>query len=59
MVKTSESKLKRLLLGIKVALAVGNERSIYKRYALGGIPRLITVGENNKIIKMHLAEGEQ
>lgn len=45
--------------GIKVALAVDNDRSIYKRFASGGIPRLITVGENNKIIKMNLAEGEE
>ena len=45
--------------GIKVALAVDNDRSIYKRFASGGIPRLITVGENNKVIKMNLAEGEQ
>jgi peroxiredoxin len=45
--------------GIKVALAVDNDRSIYKRFASGGIPRLITVGENNKIIKMNLAEGQQ
>ncbi len=45
--------------GIKVALAVDNDRSIYKRFASGGLPRLITVGENNKIIKMNLAEGEQ
>jgi len=45
--------------GIKVALAVDADRSIYKRFASGGIPRLITVGENNKIIKMNLAEGEQ
>ncbi|PKH87955.1 TlpA family protein disulfide reductase [Colwellia sp. Bg11-28] len=45
--------------GIKVALAVDNDRSIYRRFASGGIPRLITIGENNKIIKMNLAEGEQ
>jgi len=45
--------------GIKVALAVDSDRSIYKRFASGGIPRLITVGENNKIIRMNLAEGEQ
>lgn len=45
--------------GIKVALAIDNDRSIYKRFASGGIPRIITVGENNKIIKMNLAEGEQ
>ncbi len=45
--------------GIKVALAVDSDRSIYKRFASGGIPRLITVGENNRIIKMNLAEGEE
>ncbi|PKG81719.1 hypothetical protein CXF85_17250 [Colwellia sp. 75C3] len=45
--------------GIKVTLAVDNDRSIYKRFASGGIPRLITIGENNKIIKMNLAEGQQ
>lgn len=45
--------------GIKVALAVDVDRSIYKRFASGGIPRVITVGENNKIIKMNLAEGEK
>jgi peroxiredoxin len=45
--------------GIKVTLAVDNDRSIYQRFASGGIPRLITVGENNKIIKMNLAEGQQ
>lgn len=44
---------------IKVALAVDNDRSIYKRFASGGIPRLITINENNKIIKMNLAEGQQ
>ncbi|WP_019027485.1 TlpA family protein disulfide reductase [Colwellia piezophila] len=45
--------------GIKVAIAVDENRAIYKRFASGGIPRLIMVGENNKIIKMNLAEGEQ
>ena len=45
--------------GIKVTLAADVDRSIYKRFASGGIPRLITVGENNKIIKMNLAEGEE
>jgi hypothetical protein len=45
--------------GIKVALAVDSDRNIYKRFASGGIPRLITVGKNNKIIKMNLAEGDQ
>lgn len=43
--------------GVKIAIAVDRDRSIYKRFASGGIPRLITVGENNKIIKMNLAEG--
>jgi len=45
--------------GINVTLAVDVDRSLYRRFASGGIPRLITVGENNKIIKMNLAEGEQ
>jgi len=45
--------------GIRVTLAADVDRSIYKRFASGGIPRLITVGENNKIIKMNLAEDEQ
>ncbi|GEM_PF-2850754 len=44
--------------GIKVSLAVDNDRSIYKRFASGRIPRLITVDENNKIIKMNLAKGQ-
>ncbi len=43
---------------IKVPLAVDVDRSIYKQFASGGIPRIITVGENNKVIKMNLAEGE-
>ena len=42
---------------IKVPLAVDVDRSLYKLFASGGIPRIITVGENNKIIKMNLAEG--
>ena len=42
---------------IKVPLAVDVDRSIYKQFASGGIPRIITVGENNKIIAMNLAEG--
>ncbi len=43
---------------IKVPLAVDSDRSIYKQFAVGGIPRLITVSQDNKIIKMNLAEGE-
>jgi len=44
---------------IKVQLAVDLDREIYKKFASGGIPRLITVTENNKIIKMNLAEGSE
>jgi peroxiredoxin len=43
---------------IKVPLAVDSDRSIYKQFAVGGIPRLITVSKDNKVIKMNLAEGE-
>lgn len=45
--------------GIKVALAVDADRSIYKKFAAGGIPRLISVDEDNKVIKMTLAEGQE
>ena len=45
--------------GIKVALAVDEDRSIYKKFAAGGIPRLISVDEDNKVIKMTLAEGQE
>lgn len=44
---------------IKVPLAVDVDRSIYKKFASGGIPRIITVGENNKVIQMSLVEGEE
>ncbi|GAA0821456.1 hypothetical protein GCM10009111_28480 [Colwellia asteriadis] len=44
---------------IKTPLAVDIDRAIYKKFAGGGIPRIITVGENNKIIKMNLAEGNE
>ncbi len=44
---------------IKVPLAVDVDRSIYKKFSSGGIPRIITVGENNKIIAMNLAEGSE
>ncbi|WP_196139351.1 TlpA disulfide reductase family protein [Aliikangiella sp. G2MR2-5] len=44
--------------GIKVPLAADPDRSIYKKFAAAGIPRLITVAKDGKIIKMNLAEGE-
>lgn len=44
---------------IKVQLATDVDRSIYKKFAVGGIPRLITVSEDNTVIKMNLAEGEE
>ncbi|WP_448548536.1 TlpA family protein disulfide reductase [Thalassotalea fusca] len=44
--------------GIKVPLAVDPDRKIYSQFAQGGIPRMITVTQDNKIIKMNLAEGE-
>ncbi|ALO35094.1 hypothetical protein CMT41_10470 [Colwellia sp. MT41] len=44
--------------GINVALAIDEDRSIYKRFAGGGIPRLISVDEDNKVIQMTLAEGQ-
>ncbi|MCW8875757.1 MAG: redoxin family protein [Kangiellaceae bacterium] len=43
---------------IKVPLAVDLDRNIYRQFAEAGIPRLITVSKDNKIIKMNLAEGE-
>ncbi|KGJ89873.1 TlpA family protein disulfide reductase [Colwellia psychrerythraea] len=45
--------------GIKVALAVDEDRSIYKKFAAGGIPRIISVDEDNVVIKMNLAEGQE
>ena len=42
---------------IKIPLAVDPDRSIFKQFAAAGIPRLITVTNDNKIIKMNLAEG--
>lgn len=42
---------------IKTPLATDPDRSIYKQFAVGGIPRIITVSADNKIIKMNLAEG--
>jgi len=44
--------------GINIALAVDEDRSIYKKFAGGGIPRIISVDEDNIVIKMNLAEGE-
>lgn len=43
---------------IKVQLAVDVDRSIYEKFSDGGIPRMVTVGKDNKIIKMNLAEGD-
>jgi len=45
--------------GIKFSLAVDEDRSIYKNFAGGGIPRIINVNEDNVVIKMNLAEGEE
>ena len=45
--------------GINVALAVDEDRSIYKKFAAGGIPRIISVDEDNVVIKMNLAEGQE
>lgn len=44
--------------GIKTPLAADPDRSIYKRFAAAGVPRLITVSADNKVIKMNLAEVE-
>jgi len=44
---------------INVPLATDLDRSIYKQFAVGGIPRLVTVNKDNKVIKMNLAEGEE
>ena len=44
--------------GIKTPLAADPDRSIFKMFASGGVPRFITVSTDNKVIKMNLAEGE-
>jgi peroxiredoxin len=44
---------------INIALAVDEDRSIYRRFAGGGIPRVISVDEDNVVIKMNLAEGQE
>jgi peroxiredoxin len=44
---------------INVPLATDTDRSIYQQFAVGGIPRLITVNQNNEVIKMNLAEGQE
>ncbi len=46
-------------LALNVPLAVDEDKSIYKQFASGGIPRIITVNTNNEIIKMNLAEGQE
>ena len=43
---------------IIVPLAADPKREIFKKFAKAGIPRLITVTKDNKIIQMNLAEGE-
>jgi len=48
----------RNMHGIKVPLASDPDRSIFKRFAAAGIPRLITVAEDNRVVNMALAEGE-
>jgi peroxiredoxin len=54
---TDTVKAWRDKLQLKMPLAVDPDRSIYKRFAVGGIPRLIMVANDNSIIKMNLAEG--
>ncbi|MFT6900923.1 MAG: peroxiredoxin [Colwellia sp.] len=44
---------------IRVPLATDVDRSIYQQFTVGGIPRLITVGKDNRVIKMNLAEGQE
>lgn len=44
---------------IKVALATDADRSIFKQFAEAGIPRIVTVSNNNQVIKMNLAEGQE
>jgi len=57
--ETNEEVIKwRDEYNINVPLATDVDRSIYKQFAVGGIPRLITIGKDNKVIKMNLAEGE-
>jgi len=46
-------------LELNVPFAVDEDKSIYKQFASGGIPRIITVNANNEIIKMNLAEGQE
>ncbi len=44
-------------LQLDVPMAVDPDRSIYQRFASGGIPRLIMVANDNYIINMKLVEG--
>ncbi|MGX5172880.1 TlpA family protein disulfide reductase [Aliikangiella sp. IMCC44653] len=44
---------------IKVSLAADENRAIFSQFAAAGIPRFITVDENNRVIEMNLAEGEE
>lgn len=43
---------------IRTPLATDPDRAIFKQFAAAGIPRFITVGPDNKVIKMNLAETE-
>ena len=44
--------------GIRTPLATDPDRAIFRQFAAAGIPRFITVGEDNKVIAMNLAEVE-
>ncbi|MGD9265172.1 MAG: M81 family metallopeptidase [Lysobacterales bacterium] len=48
----------RDLHGIRVPMAVDPDRAIFKQFAAAGVPRFITVDEDNRVIKMNLAEVE-
>jgi microcystin degradation protein MlrC/peroxiredoxin len=43
---------------IRIPLAVDPDRSIYKQFAAAGVPRIITVSTDNRVIRMNLAEVE-
>ena len=44
--------------GIRVPMAVDPDRAIFQQFAAAGVPRFITVDEDNRVIKMNLAEVE-
>lgn len=43
---------------IKTPLATDPDRTIFRQFAAAGIPRFVTVGTDNRVIKMNLAETE-